>query len=203
VPLAALRRVLSSVVAVLRSNHPGFFERMEGYCDVRFLIDPTDLPFAFLFHPDPDCPAIEPLWRASDDAWDVRVTGRLDDLVDLFEGNADGDALFFARAITIEGDTSAVLALRNAVDGEEIRLVSEMADQFGPFGMPLRVIGEHGPELVSRTHDLFARIRNQLLQPVVAPLRQSNEKMQQEIGRLTGEIAALRRKDAERARADK
>jgi len=41
-------------------------------------------------------------------------------MIELLEGRADGDALFFSRTLTVEGDMEAVVALRNAIDGSEI-----------------------------------------------------------------------------------
>ena len=48
-------------------------------------------------------------------------------------GAFDGDALFFSRDLIIEGDTEAVLALRNAIDNEEIDLAAEVTALFGPL----------------------------------------------------------------------
>ena len=50
----------------------------------------------------------------------------------MVHGAMDGDALFFSRDIVIEGDTEAVLALRNAVDDAEIDLADEVASMTGP-----------------------------------------------------------------------
>ncbi len=203
IPLAALRRVLGSILAVLQANHPGFFERMEGYCETRFLIDPVDIPFAFTFLPDPLNASIEPSWDAGDDNWDVRVTGRLNDLVDLFEGEVDGDALFFSRAITVEGDTSAVLALRNAIDSEEIKLVSEIAARFGPFGAPIRIAGENAPRLLARSHDFVEGLRARILKPVVEPLKQNNQSLREELERLKSELASVRAGGRSRVKSKK
>lgn len=158
-PLAPLKHALASVVAILQTNHPGFFERMEGYYETRFLIDPVDVPMVFLFRTHPENPSITPCWNAQDIDFDVKISGHLSDLIDLFEGRVDGDALFFSRAISIEGDTSATLALRNSIDSEEIELISEIAARFGPFGAPLRLAGEKAPALIGRTYDFVERIR--------------------------------------------
>jgi predicted lipid carrier protein YhbT len=40
-------------------------------------------------------------------------------LLGMIDGTYDGDALFFSRDLTIEGDTEAVLALRNALENAE------------------------------------------------------------------------------------
>ena len=48
-------------------------------------------------------------------------------------GAYDGDALFFSRDLEIEGDTAAVVALRNAIDNEELDLVREATALLGPL----------------------------------------------------------------------
>ena len=48
-------------------------------------------------------------------------------------GALDGDALFFSGDIAFEGDTEAILALRNAIDDAEIDLATEIAAIFGPL----------------------------------------------------------------------
>ena len=54
-------------------------------------------------------------------------------LREVLEGRLDGDALFFSRDLAIEGDTAAVVALRNAIDNEELDLVSEAMALLGPL----------------------------------------------------------------------
>jgi predicted lipid carrier protein YhbT len=77
---------------------------------------------------------IEPRRRAEAGAWDARIAGPLAALIGMVQGGYDGDALFFSRHIVIEGDTEAVLALRNALDDAEIDLAAEMARLLGPAG---------------------------------------------------------------------
>lgn len=52
----------------------------------------------------------------------------------MIHGTLDGDALFFARDLVIEGDTEAVLALRNALDDAEIDLLTAAAAALGSAG---------------------------------------------------------------------
>jgi predicted lipid carrier protein YhbT len=56
----------------------------------------------------------------------------------MMHGAEDGDALFFSRDLTVEGDTAAVLALRNAMDDAELDLTEELAALAGPLASPLR-----------------------------------------------------------------
>ena len=64
---------------------------------------------------------------------DAAIAGTFFNLLDMIDGSLDGDALFFSRDLVIEGDTEAVLALRNAIDNEEIDLAREIAALLGPF----------------------------------------------------------------------
>lgn len=50
----------------------------------------------------------------------------------MLHGREDGDALFFSGALEISGDTSAVLALRNALDDAELDLTEELASWSPP-----------------------------------------------------------------------
>ena len=45
------------------------------------------------------------------------------DLLALFDGSLDADAAFFARSIQVEGDVGAVMALHNALESTDLRLV--------------------------------------------------------------------------------
>ncbi len=152
-PLAPLSFVAARFARSLGRRHPALFARLGEEADKIFLIDPTDLPFAFRLLPRPEAPRLETVRRAaagslqahSWDArsWDARIAGSLAALIGLVHGAYDGDALFFSRDLVIEGDTAAVLALRNAIDNEEIDLAREAAALFGPFE-PLALRPAHG-----------------------------------------------------------
>lgn len=128
----ALRRFVGS----LADRHASLFSRLGEHAEKRFLIEPTDVAIAFLLAPDPAMPRLEAVKRGADGridvAHDARIAGPLAALVGMVHGALDGDALFFSRDIVIEGDTEAVLALRNAVDDAEIDLAAEIAAITGP-----------------------------------------------------------------------
>jgi predicted lipid carrier protein YhbT len=137
-PLAPLSFVAARFARSLGRRHPALFARLGDEADKIFLIDPTDLPLAFRLLPRPGAPRLETVRREADGcldagSWDARVAGPLAALIGLVHGAYDGDALFFSRDLVIEGDTAAVLALRNAIDNEEIDLTREAAALFGPF----------------------------------------------------------------------
>lgn len=131
-PLFPLRLAAQKVVDSLAARHPGLFARLGDQASKTFLLDPTDLPFAFILRPRPDKPAIDVVKRGEAVAWEAHIAGPFAALLGMLHGTMDGDALFFSRDIIIEGDTEAVLALRNAVDDAEIDLAAEIAAITGP-----------------------------------------------------------------------
>ena len=140
-PLTPLRIACDRLIANLARRRPRLFERLGEHVTKTVTIDPTDLPFVFRLSPDPDGPRLEVRRNGDAIESDARIAGPLAALIGLVHGAYDGDALFFSRDLVIEGDTGLVVALRNAIDNEEIDLASETAALFGPLaglvGKPL------------------------------------------------------------------
>jgi O2-independent ubiquinone biosynthesis accessory factor UbiT len=113
-------------------THPELFTRLGEHAQKRYEIAPTDLPFVFLMTPDPAAPKLQ-VMRPGRGSWDCRIAGSLAALLGMVHGAYDGDALFFSRDITVEGDTAAGLALRNAIDNSEVDLFTEATALLGPF----------------------------------------------------------------------
>lgn len=55
-------------------------------------------------------------------------------LLGMIDGRYDGDALFFTRDLIVEGDTEAVVCLRNALDDVEGNVADDVATFFGAVG---------------------------------------------------------------------
>ena len=138
VPLAPMSVALSLLVRRVIRGHPGLLERLGEYGGRRFVVDPTDLPLCLLIQPNAARDVVR-LYRQPPSA-DARIAGPLAALLGLVHGTWDGDALFFSRDLVIEGDTSAALALRNAIDDAELDLGTEISALAGPFGQMLRPI---------------------------------------------------------------
>ena len=135
-PLAPLSLSLTAYARAIARRHPGLFRRLGDYGQARFVIDPTDLPFAIHLAPNGCKPSVT-LTRGRGSG-DARIAGPLAALLGLVNGAFDGDALFFSRDLVVEGDTAAVLALRNAIDDAELDLAGEICALSGPLGRPLR-----------------------------------------------------------------
>jgi predicted lipid carrier protein YhbT len=130
-PTLPLTAVLGWMVQRMTRAHPTLLQRMGKHADRRFLIDPTDFPFVLLLHPASG--AISAHRRGKLPAYDARMAGPMSAFLAMMHGAEDGDALFFSRDLTIEGDTAAVLALRNAIDDAELDLSVELTAASGRF----------------------------------------------------------------------
>lgn len=135
-PLMPVSLMLSALTRRLVRTHPEMLRRLGDYGSRRFLIDPSDLPFVLLL--DPTRPSIAAHRRHRAPVADARISGQLSAFLAMLHGAEDGDALFFSRDLAIEGDTAAVLALRNAMDDAELDLTEELAALAGPLSSLLR-----------------------------------------------------------------
>ncbi len=136
-PLAPAQLAAERLVSQIAARHPDLFARLGDHARKTIAIDPTDTPLVFLLTPDPDLPRVRVARAVAGERWDARIAGPLAALLGLVHGAFDGDALFFSRDLVIEGDTGAVLALRNAIDNAELDMGHEIASLFGPVERPL------------------------------------------------------------------
>jgi len=129
--------VLDRLAGVFVRRHPRAAEAVSSLPEATVLIDAVDLPRGLLLRVGPEGLRLrlcDVAATAADAAPDATVRGRFAALLDLAEGRIDGDALFFRRDLSIAGDTALVVALRNALDGEEIDVEAELDAVAGPLG---------------------------------------------------------------------
>jgi predicted lipid carrier protein YhbT len=148
------RRLMSNAMAA----RPSFAVRLGEYAGRTFAIDPVDCPFVFLIKPaqgpNSGRTDMKVVRRAVGQTYDARIAAPLVVLIGMVDGTYDGDALFFSRDLSIEGDTEAVLALRNAIENAEL-------DPSTVLGLPKSL---QGP--VNRgTRMLFVELRRLLDAP--------------------------------------
>ncbi len=167
-PRLPAQAAASLAMALLSRRHRGVFERLGELTNPDFLIDPVDLPLRFLLSVAPATPRLTVLDEdeppPSQPAATIR--GTLPVLIDLLEGRIDGDALFFARSLVVEGDMAAVVALRNAVDGAEISLVDDLLPPLGPMAGPLQRLVQAGGALYRRMEADLETLRAAFVGPV-------------------------------------
>jgi predicted lipid carrier protein YhbT len=150
VPLFLLQPVLGRIVRRIARLRPEIFGRIGPHTDKCFIIDPVNMPFVLVLHPDPDDPRLRAARRQNAPAPDARIAGSFLALLAVADGRLDGDALFFTRELVVEGDTEAAVCLRNALDDLEGSIADDVAEMFGPPGRAalglLRRIGSQNEE---------------------------------------------------------
>lgn len=117
-PLFPLEFAARHLMANAMAARPSFAARLGEYVGRSFAIDPVDCPFVFLIRPEADQTHLSILREAV--SCDARISAPLVVLIGMVDGTYDGDALFFSRDLWIEGDTEAVLALRNAIENADL-----------------------------------------------------------------------------------
>ncbi len=138
-PLAPLGPAARLALRLMEWRHPGAGSRLEGLDGQSIALDARELPFVVILEFRGAQREIRVVRSLEEEAQPVTATinAPLAVLMYLAEGRIDGDALFFSRDLVIEGETEAVVALRNALDGEEIDLVRDMLSPLGPLAGPI------------------------------------------------------------------
>ena len=133
-PLPLLQPPLARILRRVLRDHPGLPDRLGSSSGKAFLIDPLNLPFVFLLQPDPRRPRLRAWRRGMTPPSDTRIAGTFLTLLDLIDGELEGDALFFSRDLSVTGDTEAAVALRNALDDIDGSVADSIASALGPPG---------------------------------------------------------------------
>jgi O2-independent ubiquinone biosynthesis accessory factor UbiT len=135
-PLVPLELVASRLIANALAARPSFATRLAAYAGRTFAIDPVDCPFAIVITPGAHRATVRLVRDCAEARPDARIAAPLVVLLGLIDGVYDGDALFFSRDLVIEGDTEAVLALRNALECAELDPATVLglpSDMHAPF----------------------------------------------------------------------
>lgn len=125
--MIALRSPVEALLTLslrgLARRCPAAFARLGEHQASTYLLVPADLPIAFTLAPHPKHGAIRVVRRGAAGVHVARVSAPLAELLALFDGSLDADAAFFSRSIHVEGDVGAVMALHNALESADLRLV--------------------------------------------------------------------------------
>lgn len=119
-PLLPLEVIARRLMANAMAARPSFAERLGEGVGRTFAIDPVDCPFVFLMRPGKGEVELTVARRSEAGPFDARIAAPLLVLIGMVDGSYDGDALFFSRDLAIEGDTEAVVALRNAIENADL-----------------------------------------------------------------------------------
>lgn len=176
---------LARAARTMTSCHPRLVDRLEALRGRTVVIEPSDIPFRFALGLGPGGLTARIADEAEEGA--ALVRGRLATLIELLEGRLDGDALFFSRELEVEGDVEAVVALRNAADGERVRVLDDLLSPLGPLAAPARATLAGAGALAARVERGLGR----LAAAVLAPLERRVEGQRGDLRRLEDRVAAL------------
>ncbi len=178
---------IQKISQTLCQNHPAVIKRLTPIIGTHFLIRPIDLPYSIdLLVKDNALEA-----RLCNDETinpDVSISGSLLALTDMLRSNADGDALFFSREISVEGDTEALLTLRNALDSEDIHFKEELLEMFGPLRKPVGLIANNMEHVISHIKNDM----EQIAEAITSPLSIQKNILQADVEELREEVANLK-----------
>lgn len=140
VPLMVLQPFFSHIVNYVVKARPELFARLGKHNKSIYVINPLNLPFNLKLIPDPENPSLTLHHKNEELSYNARISGTFFNLLKMIDGGLDGDALFFTRDLKIEGDTEAIVCLRNAMDDLEGSIVNDITGAFGPFKKPLSIL---------------------------------------------------------------
>jgi putative protease len=172
--VAALVRRLTRT---LPRRQPALARRMAELDGKRLLIVPDELSYAFLISFPGGEVRIELVDPATPPETEAQMRGPLRLFYDLVRGGRDGDALFFSRELSVNGDMAVAVTLRNAMDGAGVDLFAEFLNMPGPLGPVLRGAGA----LVDRTAGI-----------VLGPLAGRAARLEQEVSSLRAELRRVK-----------
>jgi predicted lipid carrier protein YhbT len=120
-PLLPLEMMVRQLVGNALAAQPSLAQRLADHAGATFAVDPIDCPFVILITVRDGRASVRLERDLTGAAYATRIAAPLLLLLGLLDGTYDGDALFFSRDLTIEGDTGAALALRNAIENAELQ----------------------------------------------------------------------------------
>jgi predicted lipid carrier protein YhbT len=138
-PLPLVQRIAQTSLEHVLERHPELFDRLGTFAERPIAICPTDVPFEFTLVPAHR--VVRATRRGTKpQGCATRISGPIVLLLALAEGRLDGDAEFFGRKITIEGDMETALALRNAAESISLDFVRDLLPQWPPGPGPARLL---------------------------------------------------------------
>jgi len=192
VPNMALRKVIDT----LCQHHPAMLERLHPIAGTTFLIVILDLPFNIKLCIQSN-KVYAQLIRDKVIPSDVTIKGELQPLFEMLSSQVDGDSLFFSRKLHIEGDTSALLTLRNALDADDINILEEIVGGLGPFQYPVSLFLLALKKIGQTLNDNINLLSQSLMTPAnqrMDVLKADTNKMQSKIEELNHIISQQEKK---------
>ncbi|MGV3278801.1 SCP2 domain-containing protein [Rickettsiales bacterium LUAb2] len=189
VPTPLIQFFLTYSLKKMHTKYIRIFEKVGESNENSYLIIPTDVPFNFYLVIDKLAPSLT-LVEKEDTTIEASATikASLENLLQMFEGKLDGDAAFFSKDLIIEGSTAAIVALRNAVDGEDINIINDLSDNLGIFSKIVQKLCFWGVSSYNKINDSILLLQESLLNEYS---NKTNRNIK-EINSLKSELAELR-----------
>lgn len=179
-----LQLLANAAMSIMLRQHPRVFERLNDFNGADILVIFSDLPFRIILHINQQKSYLRVIDPQKTVTARATIRSPFLSLRDLMEGRLDGDALFFSRDLIVEGDTELIVALRNAVDGEEIDLVDDVLSQLGPFTRPAQYVTKTAASLWEQMSQDLEMLRT----ACVAPIRRQSQTNAKQIKNLNERI---------------
>ena len=162
-PKGPINYLIDRFTKQMVKNHPAIVERLQPIEGTHFLICPTDLPHAVSLTVGNLNLVAKLAEDNKSDKADVTITGPFMVLLSMLDGKEDGDALFFSRSIAVEGNTEALLTLRNAIDSDDVDLKEEVLNSFGFLRKLAEATLSTGTKLYQNASDDLNKINDALI----------------------------------------
>ncbi|MER2519439.1 MAG: SCP2 sterol-binding domain-containing protein [Bdellovibrionales bacterium] len=193
-PRPTLNHGLELLMRRLHNASPHLFRNLSTLPRATILIEPLDLPHLFLLSLGQAPVTLELIEAENVNALapSAHIKGKLKALLDLLDSHIDSDALFFTRALTLTGDTSVVVTLRNALERNPIDSMAAVASLFGPFApIAKKTMVQADKAMVSIADALGQNPQNEFLETTVEKQQQTQEELRAEIDDLKSRLAKM------------
>ncbi len=188
IPAFSFKPVVKHVLDRMKKLYPEIFSRLAILENTNFLIRPTDLHYSFHLSVQEGETHVEVRDNSTEHPeFQAVISGPMLDLIRLLEGRVDGDALFFSRTLNIEGDTEAVLTLRNAVDSADVSLVDVM-------GGPVAFMKPGFDKMLSKIGSVFEQLERDFVtvqQSILLPAARHMREVDEELDRMENRMMKM------------
>lgn len=191
-PAPLIQKAIDALLGTMRDGHPMLFKNLKRLPAAAVLIAPSDLAHRFKLSYGKKGVSLVVLEDDEDFDFDARIKGSLEGLLNLLEGRADGDKLFFSRDLEISGDTAVIVALRNTLDREEMNLLEDMTAPLGPFAKPAQLATGFLESVARHARDRIAEISEENMKIIAKDMaRAETAKLREEIQELKARLAKI------------
>lgn len=176
-------------------QHPRVISKMAKFTPCRMVLIPIDMPFCFFVEFTPDDLNINIIDNNAFSGDNLTcIKSSLELFVKMLEGNLDGDALFFSRKLSIEGDTTSIVALRNILEAESINIKDDIEETLGVFSKLFYFVNNIACGIYNDVNDNLDIVKTSIIGHVEKKVNYQasiNEKQKGELKKLEKQVGQL------------